>query len=109
MAEIATGRANQSKSNQIKPAAWEKVQISKVHGSKFNGQNASIRGEGKTRMVTPSWNVHLRDRDYDYYYERRNRTAGCGPVKRGQTQSNPVKPNQTRSNRIKPNQTKSNL
>jgi hypothetical protein len=58
MAEIATGRANQSKSNQIKPAAWEKVQISKVHGSKFNGQNTTERGEGKTRMITTSGKVH---------------------------------------------------
>jgi hypothetical protein len=58
MAEIALGRANQTKSNQIKPARRKKVQISRVYGPKFNVQNTTIRGEGKTSMTHLSWKVH---------------------------------------------------
>jgi hypothetical protein len=117
-AEIAPGRANQTKSNQIKPnqtCGTPKSPKFEVHGSKFNVQNTTIRGEGKTRITTHLGKVHLCSGDLDYYYERRN--SGCRLVKPGQirltangrqwtpmiqatTQSNPVKPVKPKSNRI---------
>ena len=49
-------------------------------------------GEGKTKMITHLGKVHLCGRDYDDYYERRQRTPGLQAGTPSQIRSNPVKP-----------------